>query len=197
VETRIGLALLLAVPLAAAGCKSSSPKLVRSWGFEGTVTQVHDPGGRLHGSAWVGMTVTGRFGTTTTTDANPDPKLGRFEEGDAWILAPGFGANPHGDFELDTWNNAVSVPGDRLQVDQAGAPTDFVISSVDLVAEGVKTVHVRVELEDAAANALAGDHLPTHLDVDHWDLARFWITGRSWSSELFYVVGNVTEIWDE
>jgi hypothetical protein len=183
--------------VAAFGCKSSSPKLARSWGFEGTVTQVWDPSGMLLGNAYVGMDVTGHFGTLTTTDADPRPDLGRFEGGDLWILAPGFGANPDGDFDLFTWNDAASVPGDQLQVDQLGVPSDFVISSVDLAAGGVKAVSVRVELEDGSANALAGDHLPAQLDVSHWDHSRFRISARTWSRELWYVAGTVDAIWEE
>jgi hypothetical protein len=187
----------LVVLVLTSACHSSSPALVRSWGFSGTVTQVWDPGDILQGSAWDGMKMTGHFGTTTTTDVDSHPQLGHFDDGDAWILAPGFGANPNGDFDFFTWNNAVSVPGDLIRVDQLGDPSDFVISSVDLDAKGVKRVAVRIELEDGSANALAGDHLPTHLDVDHWDSARFWITASTWSHGVWYVLGRIDEIWEE
>jgi hypothetical protein len=197
VRPTLRFVLALCALILAASCKSTSPKLARSWGFAGTVTQVWDPSGMLLGNAYPGMAVTGHFGTSTTSDVDARPNLGHFEGGDAWVLAPGFGANPKGAFDLLTWNNAASVPGDKLQVDQTGTPSDFVITDVDLAAKGVKAVGVRVQFKDASANALAGDHLPSHIDVAHWDEARFWVTARDSSHQVWYVVGTVDNVWDE
>jgi len=136
----------------------------------------------------VGSPVTGLFHwDLPELDEVSDPNIGLYKlQGRVNVTAPGLGGNTSGSFHTEVYDNSHLGTRDRWFVKAVGVVADFSLSGVDLTEHGTGEITVELDLRDSAGNLLAGDELPTTIDVSQMTSGRFAIHGSG-----FHISGPV------